>query len=75
MPKRVVKLLFSVGLLLVAFWAGKYAVADFYYLRAKTVFESLDIEKLNYSDELDAIINHCVTHYSAHLDYPTPAHN
>ena len=56
MYKRLAKLLLIIGLLAVSLWAGKYALADFYYQRAKTAYDSLDLKNLNYSRELDPII-------------------
>lgn len=56
MHKRLVKLLLPLGLLLLSFWVGKLALADFYYQRAKTTFESLDLETLSYSHELEVVV-------------------
>ena len=56
MPKQIAKLFLIVGLLVGSIWSVKYALADFYYQRAKTAFDSIDIDKLDYSRELDGII-------------------
>lgn len=56
MPKRIAKLFLIVGLLVGSIWSVKYALADFYYQRAKVAFDSLDIDELDYARELDGIM-------------------
>lgn len=56
MPKRIAKLFLIVGLLVGSIWSAKYALADFYYQRAKIAFNSIDIDKLDYARELDGMV-------------------
>ena len=54
--RRLATLLCIVNLSIVAVLSARYALADFYFDRAKRTFNTLNVSQLDYSYELDSLI-------------------
>ena len=57
MLKQIAILFLIVVLLVVSIWSVRYALADFYFQRAKIAFDSLNLGELAYARELDGIVD------------------